>query len=83
VPVTGHTRLLPEADSFRVLIVTVMTDARAPMAVRYACRRLIGATQTNNQTRIEEALVSLEHPAARTRYPLPPLELPATTLHVV
>jgi hypothetical protein len=80
VPVTLHLRALPRADSLRSLVLTVINDARAPVSVRNHCHRLMVAIEKNNQTLVDESLVSLEHVAERTGYPLPPsIRAPATT----
>jgi hypothetical protein len=73
-PATGHAQTLPKADILRLLVVAVITDTHAPTAVRNACHRLIGAIQTNSQALVEDALVDLEHTAARKGYPLPSRE---------
>jgi len=54
------------------LVLTVITDARAPVAVRNQCHRLMAALESDNQNLVDESLVSLEQVAERTGYPLPP-----------
>jgi len=56
-------------------MVTVINDARAPVSVRNHCHRLMVAIEKNNQTLVDESLVSLERVAKRTGYQLPSLGL--------
>jgi len=72
VPFTLHSCTFPAAASLRSLVLTVITDARAPVAVRNHCHRLMAALESDNQTLVDESLVSLEQAAERTGYPLPP-----------
>ncbi len=72
MPFTLHAQALSRADSLRSLVVTVITDARAPVSVRNHCHRLMLAIEKNNQTLVDESLASLERVAERTGYPLPP-----------
>jgi hypothetical protein len=60
------------ADSLRSLVVTVITDNRAPVSVRNHCHRLMLAIEKNNQALVDESLISLERVAESTGYPLPP-----------
>ena len=60
------------ADSLRSLVVTVITDDRAPVSVRNYCHRLMLAIEKNNQALVDESLISLERVAESTGYQLPP-----------
>jgi hypothetical protein len=62
---------LSMADSLRSLVVTVSADDRAPLSVRNHCHRLMLAIERNNQTLVDESLVSLEREADSAGYPLP------------
>jgi hypothetical protein len=70
-----HSQALLNADSLRAAMLTVINDARAPVSVRNHCHRLMVAIEKNNQTLVDESLVSLERVAKRTGYPLPSLGL--------
>src|SRR5438876_6710173 len=72
-PFTWPSRVLPNADSLRALVLTVITNVHAPVAVRNTCHHLMVAIEQNNQTLVDEILVSLAHVADRTGYLLPPL----------
>jgi len=56
----------------RSFVVTVITDVLAPVSVRNHCHRLMLAIEKNNETLVDESLVSLERAAERTGYLLPP-----------
>ena len=71
MPFTLPAEGLSGADSLRSLVVTVITDDRAPVSVRNHCHRLMLAIEKNNQALVEESLVSLERAAERTSYLLP------------
>jgi hypothetical protein len=66
-----HAQGLSRADSLRSLVVTVITDDRAPVSVRNHCHRLMLAIEKNNQTLVDESLISLEQVAESTGYLLP------------
>jgi len=66
-----HAQRLPRADSLRSLVVSVISDERAPVSVRNHCHRLMLAIDKNNQALVDEILISLERVAKRTGYPLP------------
>jgi hypothetical protein len=74
VPFTLHSCTLPAAASLRSLVLSVITDTYAPVAVRNHCHRLMVALESDNQTLVDESLVRLEQMAERTGYqlPLPP-----------
>jgi hypothetical protein len=72
-PFRWPSRVLPNADSLRALVLTVITNVRAPVAVRNACHHLMLAIEQNNQTLVDEILVSLARAADRTGFLLPPL----------
>jgi hypothetical protein len=71
MPITLHTQGLSRADSLRSLVVTVITDDRAPVSVRNHCHRLMLAIEKNNQTLVDESLVNLEREADSAGYLLP------------
>jgi hypothetical protein len=71
MPFPLHVQGLSRADSLRSLVVTVITDDRAPVSVRNHCHRLMLAIEKNNQALVDESLVSLERIAESTGYPLP------------
>lgn len=71
MPTTLPAQGLSRADSLRSLVVTVITDDRAPVSVRNHCHRLMLAIEKNNQTLVDESLVSLEREADSAGYPLP------------
>ena len=71
MPFPIHTQGLSRADSLRSLVVTVITDDRAPVSVRNHCHRLMLAIEKNNQALVDESLISLEQVAASTGYLLP------------
>ncbi len=76
---------LSRADSLRSLVVSVISDERAPVSVRNHCHRLMLAIDKNNQALVDESLMSLERVAERTGYPLPqsdPLDDPSLDLIV-
>jgi len=58
-------------------VLTVITNVRAPVAVRNTCHHLMLAIEQNNQTLVDEILVSLARVADRTGFLLPPLVAPA------
>jgi hypothetical protein len=68
-----HAQALPNADRLRAVMLTVINDARSPVSVRNQCHLLMVAIERNNQTLLDECLVSLERTAKRTGYPLPSL----------
>lgn len=70
---------LSRADGLRLLVVTVITDNRAPISVRNHCHRLMLAIEKNNETLVDESLVSLERAAEATGYQLPPQSSPFST----
>jgi hypothetical protein len=72
VPFTSRSSAFPVAASLRSLILTVITDARAPVAVRNHCHRLMAALESDNQRLVDESLVTLEQVAERAGYRLPP-----------
>ena len=69
---TLHAQGPSSADSLRSLVITVITDDRAPVPVRNHCHRLMLAIEKNNQTLVDESLASLERVAESTGYRLPP-----------
>ncbi len=69
------TKGLSRADSLRSLVVAVITDDLAPMAIRNHCHRLMLAIEKNNQTLVDESLIDLERAAEDIRYQLPRLTL--------
>ena len=71
MPFTLPAQGLSRADSLRSLVVTVITDDRAPLSVRNHCHRLMLAIERNSQTLVDESLVSLEREADSAGYPLP------------
>ena len=71
MPFTLPAQGLSRADSLRSLVVTVIADDRAPLSVRNHCHRLMLAIEKNNQTLVDESLVSLEREADSAGYPLP------------
>ena len=71
MPFPLHAQWLSRADSLRSLVVTVITDDRAPISVRNHCHRLMLAIEKNNQALVDESLVSLERVAESTGYLLP------------
>ena len=66
-----HAQRLSRADSLRSLVVSVITDVRAPISVRNHCHRLMLAIDKNNQALVDESLISLQRVAERTGYQLP------------
>jgi hypothetical protein len=71
MPITLPAQVLSRADTLRSLVVTVITDDRAPVSVRNHCHRLMLAIEKNNQTLVDESLVNLEREADNAGYPLP------------
>ena len=71
MPFPIHTQGLSRADRLRSLVVTVITDDRAPVSVRNHCHRLMLAIEKNNQALVDESLISLEQVAESTGYLLP------------
>jgi hypothetical protein len=71
MPITLPAQVLSRADTLRSLVVTVITDDRAPVSVRNHCHRLMLAIEKNNQTLVDESLVSLKREADSAGYPLP------------
>ena len=71
MPFPLHAQWLSRADSLRSLVVTVITDDRAPVSVRNHCHRLMLAIEKNNQALVDESLISLERVAESTGYLLP------------
>jgi hypothetical protein len=59
------------ADGLRSLVIAVIADDHAPVAVRNHCHRLMLAIDKNNQTLVDESLASLERVAESTGYQLP------------
>lgn len=72
VPFALHSSTFHPADGLRSLVLSVVIDARAPVAVRNHCHRLMAALESDNQTLVDESLVDLERVAERTGYRLPP-----------
>lgn len=81
MPFTLYAHGLSRADNLRSLVVTVITDDRAPVSVRNHCHRLMLAIEKNNQTLVDESLVSLEREADSAGYPLPPSDPIRTPTH--
>lgn len=71
MPFTLQASGLSRADRLRSLVVTVITDDRAPISVRNHCHRLMLAIEKNNQALVDESLVSLVREADSAGYPLP------------
>jgi len=71
MPITLQAEGLSRADSLRTLVVTVITDEGAPVSVRNSCHRLMLAIEKNNQTLVDESLISLEREADSAGYLLP------------
>jgi hypothetical protein len=66
-----HSQGLSRADTLRSLVVTVITDDRAPVSVRNHCHRLMLAIEKNNQALVDESLINLVQVAESTGYLLP------------
>ena len=67
--------VISRADSLRSLVVAVITDDLAPIAIRNHCHRLMLAIEKNNQTLVNESLINLVRAAENTGYQLPHLNL--------
>jgi len=67
--------VISRADSLRSLVVAVITDDLAPIAIRNHCHRLMMAIEKNNQTLVNESLINLVRAAQDTGYQLPHLNL--------